>query len=69
MHFDPKTELTVNDQADRFLTREYRKPYVIPDPGVEAEAHLTGSAEPNRQPVGRPFWAAGLLAARKGRLR
>jgi predicted dehydrogenase len=32
VHFDPKTERFVNDpEADRFLTREYRKPYVVPD--------------------------------------
>jgi predicted dehydrogenase len=32
VHFDPKTERFVNDpEADRFLTREYRKPYVMPD--------------------------------------
>jgi predicted dehydrogenase len=32
VHFDPKTERFVNDaEADRFLKREYRKPYVVPD--------------------------------------
>jgi predicted dehydrogenase len=32
VHFDPKTERFVNDpEADRFLSREYRKPYVVPD--------------------------------------
>jgi hypothetical protein len=32
VHFDPKTERFVNDpEADRFLRREYRKPYVVPE--------------------------------------
>ena len=32
VHFDPTTERFVNDPAaDKFLKREYRKPYVIPD--------------------------------------
>jgi len=32
VQFDPKTERFVNDpEADRFLRREYRKPYVVPD--------------------------------------
>jgi predicted dehydrogenase len=32
VHFDPKTERFVNDPAaDKFLAREYRKPYVMPD--------------------------------------
>ena len=32
VHLDPKTERFVNDpEADKFLTREYRKPYVVPD--------------------------------------
>ena len=32
VHFDPKTERFVNDpEADKFLKREYRKPYVVPD--------------------------------------
>jgi len=32
VHFDPQTERFVNDpEADRFLRRECRPPYVIPD--------------------------------------
>jgi len=32
VHFDPKTERFINDpEADKFLKREYRPPYVIPD--------------------------------------
>lgn len=32
VHFDPKTERFVNDpEADKFLKREYRAPYVIPE--------------------------------------
>ncbi|MCZ2157201.1 MAG: Gfo/Idh/MocA family oxidoreductase, partial [Bryobacterales bacterium] len=32
LNFDPKTEKFVNDkEADKLLTREYRKPYVLPD--------------------------------------
>ena len=32
VHFDPKTERFVNDpEADKFLKREYRPPYVIPE--------------------------------------
>ena len=32
VHFDPKTERFVNDPAaDKFLKREYRPPYVVPD--------------------------------------
>ncbi len=32
LRFNPKTERFVNDpEADKFLTREYRKPYVLPD--------------------------------------
>jgi len=32
VHFDPKTERFVSDtEADKFLKREYRKPYVIPE--------------------------------------
>lgn len=32
LNFDPKTERFVNDaEADKLLTREYRKPYVLPD--------------------------------------
>jgi len=32
VHLDPKTERFVNDpEADKFLKREYRKPYVVPD--------------------------------------
>jgi predicted dehydrogenase len=32
VEFDPKTERFVNDpEADKLLTREYRKPYVVPD--------------------------------------
>jgi hypothetical protein len=32
VHFDPQTERFVKDpEADRFLRREYRPPYVIPD--------------------------------------
>ena len=32
VHFDPQTERFVNDPAaDKLLTREYRKPYVVPD--------------------------------------
>ncbi len=32
VHFDPQTEKFVNDpEADKFLRREYRKPYVVPD--------------------------------------
>ena len=30
--FNPETEKFVNDpQADKFLSREYRQPYVMPD--------------------------------------
>ncbi len=33
LHFDPKTERFVSDEAaNRMLRREYRKPYVVPDP-------------------------------------
>jgi predicted dehydrogenase len=32
VHFDPKTERFVNDpEANQFLKRDYRKPYVVPD--------------------------------------
>jgi predicted dehydrogenase len=32
VHFDPKTERFVNDpEADRYLKRDYREPYVIPE--------------------------------------
>ena len=32
VHFDPKTERFVNDpEADKFLKREYRAPYVVPE--------------------------------------
>jgi len=32
VHLDPKTERFVNDpEADKFLRREYRKPYVVPE--------------------------------------
>ena len=32
LKFDPKTERFVNDdEADRLLSKEYRKPYVVPD--------------------------------------
>lgn len=32
LNFDPKTERFVNDaEANKYLTREYRKPYVLPD--------------------------------------
>lgn len=32
VHFDPKTERFVNDpEADKYLKREYRGPYVVPD--------------------------------------
>jgi predicted dehydrogenase len=32
LHFDPKNERFENDkEADKLLTREYRKPYIIPD--------------------------------------
>ena len=32
VHFDPQTERFVNDpEADQFLKREYRSPYIIPD--------------------------------------
>lgn len=32
VHFDPRTERFVNDaEANRFLKREYRKPYIIPE--------------------------------------
>ena len=32
VEFDPKTERFVNDpEADKLLTREYRKPYVVPE--------------------------------------
>jgi len=32
MSFDPKTEKFVNDaEADKLLTREYRKPFVVPE--------------------------------------
>jgi predicted dehydrogenase len=32
VHLDPNSERFVNDpEADKFLTREYRKPYVVPD--------------------------------------
>mgnify|MGYP000916299053 CR=1 FL=1 len=32
VHFDPKTERFVNDpEADKYLKREYREPYVVPE--------------------------------------
>lgn len=32
VHLDPKTERFINDpEADKFLKREYRKPYVVPE--------------------------------------
>jgi len=32
VHFDPQTERFVNDpEADKYLKREYREPYVVPD--------------------------------------
>ena len=32
LKFDPKTEQFIgDDEADKLLTREYRKPYVVPD--------------------------------------
>lgn len=32
MHFNPQTERFVDDpEADKYLKREYREPYVIPE--------------------------------------
>ena len=32
VHFDPKTERFVDDpEADKYLKREYREPYVVPE--------------------------------------
>jgi len=32
LNFDPKTEQFVNDaEADKYLTREYREPFVVPN--------------------------------------